>query len=274
MKVYFFHMRSLILVLACILGIGLWYFTTKPVFAQTATTALEIPIHSVNRPNKVASLTFDTAWGNEDTQKLMDILAKYEVKATFFVVGEWARKYPESILALHEAGHEIMNHSDKHTHMPQLTTQQIIDDINRCNDEIEAITGTRPKLFRPPYGDYDNKLVLTLRDMGMYSIQWDVDSLDWNDPTPAELQKRIVKQVKEGSIVLFHNAAKNTPAALPGIIEALQKNGFEFVPVGKLIFTGESTVDQSGRQMQATGASSNLSPALRSVSSAGFELEG
>ena len=116
-------------------------------------------------------------WGNEDTQQLIDILGRYQVKATFFVVGEWAEKYPESVQALHEAGHEVMNHSNTHAHYPQLSADEVIADLNACNDKIEAITGVRPTLVRLPYGDYDDCSINAVRSIGMEPIQWDVDTL-------------------------------------------------------------------------------------------------
>ena len=125
----------------------------------------------------MVSLTFDAAWGNEDTQQLIDILGKYQVKATFFVVGSWAEKYPESVKALHDAGHEVMNHSDTHRHLPELSAEEIVADVNACNDKIEAVTGVRPTLIRPPYGDYDDHTVAAIRGMGMEAVQWDVDTL-------------------------------------------------------------------------------------------------
>lgn len=119
--------------------------------------------------------TLTLAWGNEDTEQLIRILGKYDIKATFFVVGEWVEKYPESVKALHDAGHEVMNHSDDHAHFTKLSKQQIQENINACSDKIEAVTGVRPTLFRPPYGEYDDNVVLATRDLGMEPIQWDVD---------------------------------------------------------------------------------------------------
>jgi len=116
------------------------------------------------------------AWGNEDTQTLIDILSKYNVHATFFVVGAWVDKYPESVKALWQSGNEVMNHSDDHAHFSQLSKEQIIANVNACNDKIEQVTGARPTLFRCPYGEYNDTVVQTLKDMGMYTIQWDVDS--------------------------------------------------------------------------------------------------
>ncbi|MPM47172.1 hypothetical protein SDC9_93880 [bioreactor metagenome] len=107
---------------------------------------------------------------------LIDIFAKYKIKVTFFVVGAWVDKYPESVKALSDAGHEVMNHSDDHAHFNSLSTQQIISNINACNDKIEAITGVRPTLFRPPYGEYDDHVISAVRSMGMEPIQWDVEA--------------------------------------------------------------------------------------------------
>lgn len=106
---------------------------------------------------------------------MIDILARYNVKTTFFVVGDWVEKYPESVKALHDAGHEVMNHSNTHDHYPQLSADQVVADLNACNDKIEAVTGVRPTLVRFPYGDYDDNSISAARSIGMEPIQWDVD---------------------------------------------------------------------------------------------------
>ena len=220
----------------------------SPIVGASATTR-ELPIYCVQRDSKLVSLTFDAAWGNEDTELLIDILGRYDIKATFFVVGDWVKKYPESVKALHDAGHEVMNHSDNHAHFSRLSSQQIIDDINAFNDKIEAVTGVRPTLFRPPFGEYDDHVIKTLNSMGMYTIQWDVDSLDWKDLSAAEIRNRVTSRIKAGSIVLFHNAAKHTPEALPGIIEWIIQNGYTAVKVSDLILKDNYTIDHTGKQI-------------------------
>ena len=122
--------------------------------------------------------TFASPWGNEDTQTLIDILARYGVKTTFFVVGDWAEKYPESVKALHDAGHEVMSHSNHHDHYNSLSTQQIIDDVTASNQRISAATGVTPTLIRCPYGEYDDHVIAAIRSMGMEPIQWDVEQLE------------------------------------------------------------------------------------------------
>lgn len=233
----------------CLLCAALmFYVVNHPLVMGTAATTRQLPIYCVQRDQKVVSLSFDAAWGNEDTQLLIDILAKYNVKVTFFVVGEWADKYPESVKALSDAGHEIMNHSNDHAHFNSLSAQEIVTDITLCNDKIEALTGVRPTLFRPPYGEYDDHVITTVRSMGMEPIQWDVDSLDWKELSAAEITQRVTSKVQSGSIVLFHNAALHTPEALPAIIEKLIQEGYSFVPISQIILNGEYTIDHTGRQ--------------------------
>lgn len=234
---------------ALAVGLAVAVLSTIPRAVTAAATQRDLPIYCVQKDSKVCSLSFDAAWGNEDTQQLIDILGKYNVKATFFVVGEWVDKFPESVKALHDAGHEIMNHSDDHAYFTKLSAEQIRAQLDSCNDKIEAITGVRPDLFRPPYGDYNDSVVSTVRDCGMYTIQWDVDSLDWKDPAPADITSRVLKRVQPGSIVLFHNAAKNTPAALPSVIEGLIRQGYSIVPVSQLILRENYSMDHTGRQV-------------------------
>lgn len=234
---------------ALAVGLAVAVLSMIPRAVTAAATQRDLPIYCVQKDSKVCSLSFDAAWGNEDTQQLIDILGKYNIKATFFVVGEWVDKFPESVKALHDAGHEIMNHSNDHAYFTKLSAEQIRIQLDACNDKIEAITGVRPDLFRPPYGDYNDSVVSTVRDCGMYTIQWDVDSLDWKDPAPADITSRVLKRVQPGSIVLFHNAAKNTPAALPSVIEGLIRQGYSIVPVSQLILRENYSMDHTGRQV-------------------------
>ena len=238
--------------LACLLlAAAMFYVVNFPAAVGASASARQLPIYCVQRDQKLVSISFDAAWGNEDTQQLIDILGQYGVTATFFVVGDWADKYPESVKALHDAGHEVMNHSNTHAHYPQLSAEEIITDLNACNDKIEAITGVRPTLVRLPYGDYDDKSISAVRSIGMEPIQWDVDSLDWKELSAQEITSRVTSKVQPGSIVLFHNAALHTPEALPTILETLIQDGYTFVPISQMILTGSDTLDHPGRQCPA-----------------------
>ena len=123
--------------------------------------------------------------------------------------------------------------------------------MNTCSDKIEAITGVRPTLFRCPYGEYNDTVITAIRDLGVEPIQWDVDSLDWKGISADEITKRVLDGVKPGSIVLFHNAAEHTPEALAGIIESLQAEGYEFVPISELLLEGETVIYPDGTQKPA-----------------------
>lgn len=239
---------ALALVLAVVLI--LWTVNSPAIVGVSATKRL-LPIYSVERQEKIVAISFDAAWGNEDTQTLIDILAQYDLHATFFVVGDWVDRYPESVKALSDAGNEVMNHSSNHAHFSALSEDEIVADVTACNRKIEAITGKTPTLFRCPYGEYDDHVIQAVNSTGMTAIQWDVDSLDWKGLSAAEIQKRVVSKVQPGSIVLFHNAAEHTPEALPGIIESLLADGYTIVPISQILLTGNYTIDHTGRQCPA-----------------------
>lgn len=242
--------RKAVVVFSCLLVVlCMLYIVNHPAIVGATAASRQLPIYSVQRDYKVVSLSFDAAWGNEDTQQLIDILAKYNVKATFFVVGQWVDKYPESVKALYDAGHEVMNHSNDHAHFNSLSADEIISNITACNEKVASVTGDTPTLFRPPYGEYDDHVIAAVRSMGMEPIQWDVDSLDWKEIPADQITQRVVSRVQPGSIVLFHNAAIHTPEALPTIIEALIQEGYSFVPISQLILTGDYTIDHTGRQI-------------------------
>ena len=235
-------MLSLTLIVAALVGI----VASASVFAGNEK---KLPIYCVETEKKQIAISFDAAWGNDDTGTLIDILKEYEVPATFFVVGAWVDKYPESVKQLADAGHQVQNHSNTHPHMPQLAKTQMKDELETCNQKIKAITGVEPTLFRPPYGDYDNAVIEVTKSAKMQAIQWSVDSLDWKEnATPESIYKRVVGKVKNGSIVLFHNDAEHTPEALPDILKTLKEQGYEFVFISDLIYQDNYEIKNDGTQ--------------------------
>lgn len=234
-----------------ILVILMFWTVNNPAIVGASASSRQLPVYSVQRDDKVVALSFDAAWGNEDTPLLIDILDKYNISSTFFVVGDWVDKYPESVKALADAGHEVMNHSSSHAHFSKLSDHEIISDITACNEKIASVTGITPTLFRCPYGEYDDHVIAAVNSMGMTAIQWDVDSLDWKGISADEIQRRVLDKIKPGSIVLFHNAAENTPDALPAIIESLIADGYKIVPVSQILLSGNSIIDNTGRQCPA-----------------------
>ena len=248
MKVFIINRKRLMIIAgALITGIASLALTLSPMNALRAKER-KLPIYCVDKNDKVVSISFDAAWGNEQTPILLDILKNKDVKATFFLVGFWAEKYPESVKQIADAGHDVGNHSDTHPHLPKLEKSKITAQIDDCNKKIELAGAPRPTLFRPPYGDYNNDVVEATNELGMHCIQWDVDSLDWKDPSADEMVERIKSKIKPGSIILMHNGAKNTPEALPKIIDEIKAEGYQIVPISEIIMKENYFVDTQGRQ--------------------------
>lgn len=207
-----------------------------------------VPIYSVEREDKKISISFDCAWGAEKTDALLECMDEYGVKCTFFMTEFWVEKYPEMVKKIFDKGHDVGTHSATHSYMSKMNEYEIEKELESSSQAIESITGERVVLFRPPYGDYDDKLIETCEKRGLFAIQWDVDSLDWKDVTANQIAKRIIERTKEGSIILCHNNAENTLEALPHVFANLMGRGYEFVKISELIYRENFTVDSQGRQ--------------------------
>lgn len=208
----------------------------------------ELPVYSVERDDKVLSISFDASWGADKTIAILDILDRYDVKTTFFLVGGWVDKYPEMVEEIFARGHEIGNHSNTHPHMSQLSKSDIREELRIMSDKVEKLTGVRPTLFRPPYGDYNDRVVLVSRAEGYECVQWSIDSLDWKDRGTEDIIKQCTHRVDNGDIVLFHNDSNDIVNALPSVIEHYQGLGYTIIPVSELLLEGEYTIDVQGKQ--------------------------
>lgn len=210
----------------------------------------KLPIYSVAREDKKIAISFDCAWGNEHTSKILEETEKYGVRCTFFMVSFWAEKYPDDVKKIDAAGHEIGTHSKTHPHMSKLSAEKIDYELEYSCNAIEKITGKKVELFRPPFGDYSNLLVERAENRGLFVIQWDVDSLDWKDLSAQDIALRIISRVKSGSIILCHNNGLHTAESLPLIFADLQAKGYEFVPIGELIYRGGYKMGSDGTQIK------------------------
>ncbi|MGM9552335.1 MAG: polysaccharide deacetylase family protein [Clostridia bacterium] len=219
---------------------------------ETSVKSKELPIYSVERQDKKIAVTFDSAWNDDDIDQIINVLCAYSCPATFFVTGDWAERFPEALKKLHSNGHEIGSHSYNHTLYSTLSKDEIISDMDKCDSVIESVLGFRPNIMRAPSGDYTNNSILAAKETGRFCIQWDVDSLDWKDLTEEEMKKRIFDRIQSGSILLFHNGTKQTASALPGILQSLKDEGYEFVRVSDLIYKENYSIDHTGRQYKAS----------------------
>ncbi len=235
-----------------VLLIGAGLSLSKTVSVSNTVNGKELPIYSVETEEKKVALSFDAAWGNEDTQTILDILAKYNVHVTFFMTGGWVESYPEDVKKIYAAGHDLGNHSENHKNMSQLSDSECQDELMKVHNKVKELTGVEMNLFRPPYGDYDNHVITNAKDCGYYTIQWSVDSLDWKDYGVESIIKTVTehKDLKNGAIILMHNGAKYTAQALPTVIEKLQADGYQIVPISELIYKDDYHLDVTGRQIK------------------------
>ncbi len=231
---------------ALLLGSGFAYATEAAQVWQSGARSL--PVYSVERTDNKIAISFDCAWGTEHTDAILSALAEAGVRATFFTVQFWAEEHADYLKKVSDAGHEVGTHSATHSYMSRQSEAEIRAELESSSQAITAVTGKPVTLFRPPYGDYDDLLIDTCRDMGIMPVQWDVDALDWKDLSAADIAERIISRVKSGSIILCHNNGLHTAEALPIVIDALHAKGFTFVPIGELIYYENYTIDVTGRQ--------------------------
>lgn len=244
------NMKYRLMIVSVIIVISLIYtsITSDQNILEVFNYKKELPIYSVDTEEKKIALTFDAAWGDEYTLGILDILDKYDVKGTFFLVGFWVDKYPEHVKEIYERGHDVGNHSTNHPYMTKLSNEEALKELEITSEKIESLIGVKPNLFRPPFGDYDDRIIRLCRENGYYPIQWDVDSLDWKELGVEPVVDRVTRNVQNGSIVLFHNNAKYILEYLPIVIERLQEKGYELVPVSQLIYKDNYYIDNTGRQ--------------------------
>ena len=227
-------------------------YVTELASVSSNVNGRELPIYSVETDEKKVALSFDAAWGNQDTKEILDILKKHNIHVTFFMTGGWVEDYPEDVKAICEAGHDLGNHSENHKNMSQLSNEEKTNELMSVHGKVKELTGVDMCLFRPPYGDYDDSVILNATENGYYTIQWDVDSLDWKDYGVDSIIDTVVnhKNLQKGSIILCHNGAKYTAKALDAMITGLQKKGYEIVPVSELIYKNDYHMDVTGRQIK------------------------
>lgn len=207
-----------------------------------------VPVYSVETEEKVVALTFDAAWGADKTRGIIELLEKYDADGTFFLVGFWIDKYPEETKLIAEKGLEIGNHSNNHLHMSKLQNDEIKKEIESVNVRLQELTGKTPKYFRPPFGEYDNKLLENVAALDMVGVQWSVDSLDWKGLSGEEIAKRVLSRVHNGAIILFHNNSDHVLDALPIILPKLKADGYKCVSVDELVMTENYIIDNQGVQ--------------------------
>jgi polysaccharide deacetylase family sporulation protein PdaB len=235
----------------CLVGV-ITYCRKDPVVSASAqiSATRQLPIYCVDTDQPQISLTFDAAWDDSDINDILAILKKYDVKATFFMTGEWVSNYPDAVKAIAADGHDLANHGDTHAHMSEMSLYECEAEIMGTHEKVKALTGIEMNLFRPPYGEYNDTVIQSAAACSYYAIQWDVDSLDWKNYGVSDIVTCVSEHnhLGNGSIILLHNGATYTKDALESLIIALTEQGYTLVPVSQLIYDAPYTLDYEGRQ--------------------------
>ena len=238
-------------VLTVITLFGIANLTSNYEIVETSSSVTAtLPIYNVQTEEKKIAFTMNCAWSAEDIDDILETLKNNEVKITFFMVGEWIDKNPEAVKKIHEAGHEIGNHSNTHPHVNNLTYEQNLEEIKKCSEKIEQLTGQKTILYRVPYGEYNDNVIKVSSENGYYPIQWSKDTLDYQALTGEQMWKRIGENLQNGDIILSHNGTAHTLDSLDMIIKNIKEKGFEIVKVSDLIYKQDYEINNNGTQIK------------------------
>ena len=234
--------------LLCMLTLGASVTNSAAVFLGRNPRL--VPIYSVKTEEKKVALTFDAAWGSDKTSKIVEILQKEGLQATFFLVGFWVEANPDKVKEIYDAGFDIGTHSNTHPKMSTLSSAQVTNELVTSSELISQITNSPIKFFRPPYGDYNDQLISIASSLGLKTIQWDVDTLDWKGLSGEQILNRVKASVKNGSIILCHNNSDYILDALPLMISYLKSEGYKIVKLSELVYDSNYTIDNNGVQIK------------------------
>ena len=225
-------------------------YNNKNTIQTSATTQKRLPIYNVQTEEKKVAFTMNCAWNADDIDSILNTLKENNTKITFFMVGDWIEKFPDAVKKIHEAGHEIASHSDTHPHVNNLNYEENVNQMEKSNDKIENITGSRTKIYRVPYGEYNDTVIKAAEEKGYYCIQWNLDTLDYTGVTGEEMWSRIKDKIKQGDIILSHNGTKHTAESLDLLIKNIKNKGLEIVKISDLIYKDNYTINNNGTQIK------------------------
>lgn len=241
-------MLTLILTLALM---GSYKYISSYSTVSSNVNGKEMPICSVETEEKKVALTFDVAWGNENMEKILNILKSRDVRATFFVTGKWAEDYPEDVKSIQAAGHELGNHSENHRNMTQLSEEEQKEEVMAAHQKVQNLTGVTMQLFRLPYEAYEDAVIRNIQACGYYPIEFSVDSQDWKEYGRESIIREVLENdnLENGAIIRCHSEAKYTADSLEELIDKIQDKGYRLVTVSDLIYKEPYHLDVTGRQI-------------------------
>ena len=237
MKKKWYRLVALVAALLIVVSAPTHTGAAQVVFADTS----DKPVWRVMTDEKLIALNFDDGPHPHNTDAVLAVLAKYDVKATFFEIGRNIELYPDVTRRVVAAGHEIGNHTYHHPHLSRVTDETLLEELAACGRAAEVTVGTVPVLFRPPEGARTAERGKLLGDEGYRQILWSVDTNDWRGRSAEEISRVVLRSVKPGDIILMHDYVARRfqgAAALETVIPALQKEGYRFVTVSELLELG------------------------------------
>lgn len=256
MRIYVFtkqHVRLSMGFLALLLICLSYLIIHNKEIVSVTGAPMEKPIFSVDTERPQVAISFDAEWKDSETDKILEALERNNVTSTFFISSVWIERFPDKVKAIHDAGHDIGNHTDTHPIMNRLGPEDIRREITRPHQLVKDLVGVDMELFRAPYGEYNKDVLDIAWECGYYTIQWNVDSQDWRDFGKDDMYNRVVNSnnLRNGAIILFHNFPKYTAESLDRIIQGIRDKGYDIVPISDLIMRTNYYVDQTGRQCRS-----------------------
>ena len=233
-KIYAYLVSVITVVLLFCVASSLNTTASNTVATSSSTNKKLLPIYNVETSEKKVAFTMNCAWNADDIDSILKTLEENNTKITFFMVGDWIEKFPDSVKKIYESGNEIASHSDTHPHVNNLSYEENIEEIEKSNQKIEKITGQRTKIYRAPYGEY-NDTVIKAANTGI---------------TGGEMWNRLEGKIKEGDIILSHNGTKHTADSLDMLIKNIKAKGFEVVKVSDLIYKENYNINSNGTQIK------------------------
>lgn len=207
-----------------------------------------VKVSSVSVPTKTVALTFDDGPHGTLTPQILDVLARYNAKCTFFVLGSNVQRYPGIVSRMVSEGHEVANHSWSHANLATASYDTVSSQISRTNEAIMSACGRKPRLMRPPYGACNAALTSRMKsEYGLTTVLWSVDTNDWRKPGTSAIVSRAVNGARPGSIILVHDIHTATANAIEGIVKGLTERGYEFVTVSTLMNRGYQYANSASR---------------------------
>lgn len=216
---------------------------------QTSSVPKYLPIYNVKTDEKKIAFTMNCAWNADDIDSILETLKNNNVHITFFMVGDWVDKYPEAVKKINEAGHEIGSHSNTHPHVNNLSAEKNLEEIKLSVNKIEQITGQKTNIYRAPYGEYNDTVIKTAEENGYYTIQWNLDTLDYKGLTGEQMWNRLKNKLENGAIILSHNSTKHTADSLDMLIKNIKSKGYEIITVSQLIYKDNYIINGNGTQI-------------------------